>query len=566
MQSEGTDSGRSRAVPWQRIGRLLAVFLGYSALAAVLAVPVAAEQAVEHLSFQDRIGTVPVEVTLAHNGLSTVDTGVLGQLYWDQTGRWGFGANVRLTGTPQADGTLSSYTSPVFVRANASFVSDPAAVAAAYGDELQSRFWVRFLVSEVVAALLGGLVLTAVARGRRPRLPGGRLLTKIVTTAAVLAALAGVSIASATWLFARWDGSADVDQRYPMPGIPELSFSSSQTLEVARQIEPFLTKNNDRIRARSKAYQETVAASLDDELALRTDDLVPDDGELLILAEADPQGSVVGTAVRRAMYPTLREALGQDSFALRTISGDITSNGTVAEAGFVEQEATASGDLPVVAVKGDHDTSDTVEQLDDQDIANPDLDVEDIGGLDVAVANDPAFKTLFGGLSVNESGISEYDIGAKLRDEVGADAGALVVLLHQPTSAAGYLGVDSLAALDDSFGFETTPRDDGIPDLPPGIINVGHLHDPEPPKVIWNTDTDEVTWTVVNQLGTSGGVEESPTFNRFSTPFSVPLKTLSVQLQYIDVETGMQTGYAPIDVAIDGTVTIGQRANLGLPD
>ena len=70
----------------------------------------------------------------------------------------------------------------------------------------------------------------------------------------------------------------------------------------------------------------------------------------------------------------------------------------------------------------------------------------------------------------------------------------------------------------------------------------------------------------MNQLGTSGGVEESPTFNRFSTPFSVPLKTLSVQLQYIDSETGMQTGYAPIDVAIDGTVTIGQRTNLGLPD
>ncbi len=566
MQSEVNGSSRSRAVPWQHIRRLIAVFLGYSAFAAVLAMPVAAEQAVEHLSFQDRIGTVPVEVSLAHNGLSTVDTGVLGQLYWDQTGGLGFGAYVRLTGTPQAEGTLASYTSPVFVRANASFISDPAAVAAAYGDELQSRFWVRFLVSEGVAALLGGLVLTAVARGRSPRLPGDRLMTKIATAAAVVAALAGVSIASATWLFSRWDGTVNVDQRYSMPGVPELSFSSPQTLEVARQIEPFLTKNNDRIRARSEAYQVTVAASLDDELALKADDLVPDDGELLILAEADPQGSVVGTAVRRAMYPSLLEALGEDSFALRSISGDITSNGTVAEAGFVEQEASASGTIPVVAVKGDHDTSDTVEQLDDEDVANPDLDVEDIGGLNVAVANDPAFKTLFGGISVNESGITEYDLGAKLRDEVGEDSGALVVLLHQPTSAAGYIGVESLSVLDDSFGFETTPRDDGIPDLPPGIINVGHLHDPEPPKVIWNTDTDQVTWTVLNQLGTSGGVEESPTFNRFSTPFSVPLKTLSVQIQYIDSDTGMQTGYAPLDVAVDGIVTIGQRINLGLPD
>ena len=72
------------------------------------------------------------------------------------------------------------------------------------------------------------------------------------------------------------------------------------------------------------------------------------------------------------------------------------------------------------------------------------------------------------------------------------------------------------------------------------------------PRVIWNTDGDEVTWTVVNQLGTSGGVEENPTFNRFSTPFSVPLKPVSVQLQYVNKESGLQTGYAKIDIARTG--------------
>ena len=63
-----------------------------------------------------------------------------------------------------------------------------------------------------------------------------------------------------------------------------------------------------------------------------------------------------------------------------------------------------------------------------------------------------------------------------------------------------------------------------------------------------------VTWTVVSQLGTSGGVEENPTFNRFSTPFSTPLKTVSVQLQYFNEESGLQTGYAEIDIGTDGTV------------
>ena len=139
------------------------------------------------------------------------------------------------------------------------------------------------------------------------------------------------------------------------------------------------------------------------------------------------------------------------------------------------------------------------------------------------------------------------------------------MLFHQPRSAAGYIGIDALADLVEGVGLLTTPRDDGIPDLPPGSINVGHLHDVEGPWVIWNTDGDEVTWTVVSQLGTSGGVEENPTFNRFSTPFSTPLKTVSVQLQYFNEESGLQTGYAEIDIGTDGTVTITDRVEVGLP-
>ena len=84
--------------------------------------------------------------------------------------------------------------------------------------------------------------------------------------------------------------------------------------------------------------------------------------------------------------------------------------------------------------------------------------------------------------------------------------------------------------------------------------------------MLWNTeDEDEVTWTVVTQLGTAGGVEEAPTFNRFSTPFSAPLKTVSVQLQYLNPDTGLQTGLVPIGIATDGTATIGDRVDVGLP-
>ena len=563
--SEGSESERPSSTGRRRIAGLVATFAGYAATAALVAAPLAAEQTVEHLRFEDRIGTVPVEVSLTHNGMSTLDTGVLGRLYWEETGAAGFGANVRVTGTPEAGGTLASYASPRFVRTNAAFVSDPGDVATAYGDELRSRLWRRFLLSEAVAALVGGLLLTAVFRGRLPRLPGARRRTRAGVAALLVVGAAGTSALSAVALFSRWDGSAEVEERYPMPGVESLSFSSPQTLEVARQIEPFLTKNNDRTRAGAEAYELAVAASMADELDEHADDLAPEDGERIILAEADPQGSFVGTSVRRAMYAQLQDALGEGVLIVRTISGDITSNGTVAEASFVEQEVQASRDVPVVVVKGDHDTDTTLDQLADLDVANPDLEVDEVAGLDVVAANDPAFKTLFGGVVVNESGLSESEVGENLRGEVGEETEALVVLVHQPATAAGYLGIDGLFELDDAVGWETTPRDDGIPDLPPGIVNVGHLHDAELPKVIWNTDGDEVTWTVVHQLGTSGGVEESPTFNRFSTPFSVPLKTLSLQLQYVDAETGLQTGYATIDTATDGAVTIGPRIDLGLP-
>ena len=142
--------------------------------------------------------------------------------------------------------------------------------------------------------------------------------------------------------------------------------------------------------------------------------------------------------------------------------------------------------------------------------------------------------------------------------------GVLSVPVSAPV-AAGYLGVDSLSDLIDAAGRETTPWGDDIPDMPPGIINIGHLHDAAAPKVIWNTDGDEVTWMVVNQVGTAGGVEENPTYDRFSTPFSVPLKTLGVQLQYINTDTGLQTGYVAIDIATDGTAAISERTDLGLP-
>lgn len=540
--------------------------------------PLALEQAVENVHFSDRLGTVPVEVSLCHNGYSKVDTGVLGSLYWQQTGMLGFGACVRVTEPPEAGSTLSSYVDQSFIQRNAALINDPDAVATAYGHAFQREFRNEFLKAEGLLVALGLLVVLAVRRNgsRADDAPwwGRRLAQRLAPWPQVRAVAWPILLvvvgttASAAYAgqeFKDWPGSADVGVLYGLPQVPELSFSSPQTREIAAQVQPFIQKNTERQRERARQYENDVAASFATALASNGRGLAPRPGERVVIAEADPQGSFVGTAVRARIYPALVEAIGKESVAVRTVSGDITSNGTVAEDGYVRREATALRDIPTVAVKGDHDSARTVDQMKEHGMLVPDQRVEQVGGLRVAVANDPEFKTLFGGSVTNDSGVTQTEIGRRLRTEVDNDQSPTIAVFHQAAAAAAYLGIPSLNDLEANAGRNTVPFDDGIPDVPPGTVDVGHSHRSIGPFVIWNTDTDKVTWTVVDRLGTSGGTENSPTFNRFSAPMSIPLKPVSIRLQYFDVKSGLQTGYVSIAIDPEAATTISARTDVGLP-
>lgn len=539
----------------------IAKFIAGACVAAAVSAPLVGVWSVQHVRFSDRLGSVPVEVALAHNGVSTLDTGILGRIYWDRTGAGGFGAYIRATSPPQAGGSLASYVDPRFVQANAELIGDPGAVAAAYGRELKRALVHNFITAELWFALVGGLALGAASRGRS--------LSELIQPAAGLGVAAGMIVSQlcAAYFLASWHGSDRITETHRLPEIEGLSFSSPEVLEVARQVRPFLEKNADRIRTDAGQYEDTAEASLREELPEHVADLVPRDGEAIILAEADPQGSLVGTRVRSRLYRLLVSEFGARTFAMRTISGDVSSNGTVGERGFVEGEAHASPRIPTVVAKGDHDTNVTVRQLEENGAVVPDGRVVEIRGLQVTAANDPAFKTLMGGTVVNRTGIGERELGERLRASTGdaTPARPRVVILHQPRTAAGYIGIRDLGMLKRGERSLTSPREDRIPDLPPGTINVGHLHDSAGPWVVWNTDGEKITWTVVSQLGTAGGVDETPTFNRFSTPYSTPLKELSVQLQYVRRDTGLQTGYASVTFAVDGTVTISVRTDVGIP-
>ena len=532
--------------------------------AALVAAPVVVERAIEGVRFRDQVGTFPVEVSLCHDGRSTLDTGVLGKVFWDQTGALGFGAYARATGPPEAGGTLASYVDPEFFQANVAFIRDPDTVVAAYSTEMRAALRGQFVREEIVVGLLGGTMLFLVVPRRRLRgVPRGRATLSAVLLVGVAV---GLSVLAARTMFRDWDCSRATGTTYTARDMTNPTFSSPQMSEIVSQIRPFIDKNTRRLDAEAAGYQEKASVTFAAAIQERADALAPRDGETIVLGEADTQGSYVGVQVRTAMYENLVGLLGRDAIALRTIAGDVTSNGTVAESSYIEAEAEVTPDVPVAAVGGDHDSERTWKQMGDVGFAVPDLTTAEVGGLSVTGANDREHKTLFGGQVTNLSGVTEEELGQQLRDKVGDTTG--IVVMHQPSALAGYLGLDSLSALSRRATIAsplTTPYDDGIPDVPPGIVDVGHLHAPNGPWVVWNTEGEAITWTVVDQLGTAGGAENAPTFSRFSTPVTAPLEPLMVRLQYVNVETGLQTGFVTIECGLDATCTVSDRVDVGLP-
>jgi hypothetical protein len=425
----------------RRWGPAAGIYLACAAAAAEIWAPVAAERAVQGLSFSDRLGTFPVQVSLCHDGRSTLDTGVFGKVFWAQTGASGFGAYARATGPPEAGGTLASYVDPRFIRANVALINDPDTVVDAYSARFEEGLRSRVLRDEPIAAIIGGAVLFALLPRRRLReAPAGRE----VAVALVLVAVAtGASTATAVQLFHAWPCSKTVTAEYAMPGVDRLSFESPQTREVAEQVRPAIEKNIQCIEEGAQRYEVIAQASFASQLQAHAAALRPRAGETMVLAEADPQGSFVGTRVRTAMYQALVEALGPQAISLRTISGDVSSNGTVAESGYIADESKASGDIPTVAIGGDHDSETTWKQMSHDDIQVSDLKPVEVAGIRVSGANDREHKTLFGGIITNKAGIGEQELGAQLRATV--DDQPQIVLLHQPDAVAGYLGLDSLS-------------------------------------------------------------------------------------------------------------------------
>lgn len=403
--------------------------------------------------------------------------GVLGKVFWEQTGAFGLGACARATGPPAAGGSLATYVDPEFIRANVALINDPNTVVEAYTAKFRAESLNAIGRYLLVGTVLGGALIYVLLPWARMRI--APLASELVIGSVLLVVATCTSTLVAMRLFDQWSGDQEVNTYYAMPGNDRLGFDNPQALEVARQVKPFVEKNLERIREVADRYEVTAAATFATELAGKLTQVTPGEGEIVVLGEADPQGSLVGGRVREALYEQLVAAIGADSVALRVIAGDVTSNGTVAESTYVEAEAGIAPGIPIAAVGGDHDSEQTWQQMADNGIQVPDFGTVDVAGLKVSGANDREHKTLFGGLVLNDEGIGERELGEKLRDAVGDES--QIVLLHQPVAAAGYLGLEDLTSLRGLSDDSRVPYEDGVPDVPPASSRSGICTRPTDP-------------------------------------------------------------------------------------
>lgn len=529
------------------------------ALGIVLAAPISSFQAAEHsvetASFKDHFGAVPVELGLQHNGTSTLEGGIFGQVHLYETGIFGFGLNARPNGPPEGGGTLASYIDPEFVQRNAEAVGNVDSVATSYAAEAKDEVIDNALQRELVYSAVLGIIIWGGVTSRYK----GKEHTKPVhwrLSAAALVGATAVSAGGAAWQFDRWSDKQVITESYRTSQWPNVSFSSRETLELARQVVPAWEKNKERTKAEADQFIIEATSSFDVEILGHITELQPRAGERIVLAEADTQGGVIGTSVRTYAYSRIIEEIGSDAFIARVIAGDFTSNGTVGEAGYTKIEIAASGEIPTIVSLGDHDTGYTEQQLDDGGALTPDLETVEVHGIGITGATDPERKSLFGGLVENETGVTETELGETMRTVIETDSSDIAAI-HQPEAAAGLLGVSSISeVLDDTRDVVTLDID---PPASLKILLVGHTHTAMKPKVIMRSDG---TTMVLDQLGSANGVENRPLLSRFSTPDSAPLKEMMVRLHYIDEITLQPTGYITLSWSTDGQSTISERTDL----
>ena len=533
-------------------------------VAAFVAVPVAAAWAVTQTRVEATVGITPVTFALQPVPHSEVRLGVPGTVYLPiSRGPFGVVATVDGPGEPAAgDGDLATYVSPDMLELYTGLFHDPGPAIATYVDLLKSALIHRFLVVELVLALLGGLAWSVVAVVRPRRSPDRETHPGARTAVAVTIALVASSTLAVLQLHADRADAAQASGRYPLPvldGTPAQGSSTNSPLlrVLLGGAVPKVRKLVGRQEQAERDYRATAQAGLTRQVSLMEG---PRSGETAVLMQSDMHCNTTMIRLQTKVASMLHARFGTKAPALMAVSGDLTTNGTAAEGGCIEDESAIMGGGPVAAVTGNHESDVSADQMRAAGMTVLDGSTAEVAGVSVLGDGDPTRTELFGGTKLRGDE-SEAAMGSRLYEQAREDHPELV-LVHEAYAAEAFVGTTGMTDFLEGRGSATTPYDDGVRDLPAGALFYGHWHRSIEPRVVWN---DDGTWTLVMELDTSGGAIDTPTIGHFSTPWSRPQQEASFPVVFLDRDRGLVTGYQIYSFATDGTTTVQPRVDVGLP-
>ncbi|CAN5430507.1 hypothetical protein BH11ACT8_BH11ACT8_04900 [soil metagenome] len=544
--------------------RLLACLV----VAAVLGAPLAVSWAITHTEVRDTIGTSPTTFSLSTRGNSELRLGIAGTVYLpESTGPIGVVATVEGPGDPGAgDGDLANYVRPEMLELYAGLFHDPQAAIDEYVRLIEDELRHQVIVSELVVTGLGGGLLFAFSY-LLPWRPGIRRRTGrvVLAGAVVLATSAGLGYGQ---LETSTAGRGPTAGTYDLPVLDgTLAAGATTNSPVIRALAGgALSKSMVLVRrqeAREVAYRTQAGADLQAQVALME---APREGETSVIMQSDMHCNTSMIRLQKQVVALLKQQHGDGVPALMAITGDLTTNGTGAEGTCIRDEAAIAGDTPVAAVIGNHESDISSTQMSDAGMHVLTGDIEDLGGFRVLGDGDPNRSELFGA-TMPRGDETQEGLGRRLR-QVAADQGSDnrpdLVLVHEAYAAAAFLGIEDMNTFmqNPDATTLTDPVEDGVDDVPASAIFYGHWHRSIDPRVVWNSDG---SWTLVMELDTSGGAIDSPTINKFSTPWSRPQQEASFPVLFLDEETRMITGYQLYRFATDGTATVLPRVDVGIP-
>lgn len=527
-------------------------------LAAVVAAPLAVAWTVIRTEVPQTVGITPATVSLTTAGRSELRLGIAGTLYVPRS-RGPFGVVVTVEGPTAQEvggGDLASYVSPDMLRLYTGLFHDPETAIQEYVDVLVRALWHRLVAAELLLAAGGGLTLLAL-----------RLLTGLRGPARSGAALAVALVASSTVaVVAVWP--SDVTRAEGVPGggvydLPSLdgtpAAGSTTNSPVVRLLlggaVPKVQSMIRRQEADVRSYRQVALAGLDSQATAMTG---PRERERAVLMQSDMHCNATMIALQKQVVAMLRDRFGDEVPALMGIAGDLTTNGTAAEGQCIKNEAAIAGGAPVVAVAGNHESETSVEQMEAASMTVLSGATTEVAGISVLGAGDPARSELFGATHLRGEE-TQADVGERLYDAARSERADLLIV-HEAYAAQAFLGSSDMTDFLRARTDPTLRRDDGVRDVPASAVLYGHWHRSIDPRVVWNSDG---TWTLVMELDTSGGAIDTPTIGRFSTPWSRPQQEASFPVLFLDEETGLVTGYQVYRFAVDGTVSVQPRVDVG---